>query len=235
MSVRTPRDSEYIIAYLQSPDGCSIQHESISVYKDECIAIAQGITTQPYCSEAAIFTSETALWCYKHVRQRPFYWEDKAKLLQRIFRTSNLALWQKKKDPMYREGIAATLLVAILGVQKIWIGSIGNGVAYFIREGLIEEISQSEIAVSSKTPQTLGVVRSGLNLRTTSETVLPGDMLIVATDGVNNFITEDDLRCAFDIAATTQESCMRSAIFLLEKSVERGSVSCKTVCIIRKV
>lgn len=225
----------FLVAYSQLPDEQSGLSDSISMLENECVVLATGVGNPPYAEDASRYTSETALWCYKHVRQRPYYWEDKTKLIHRIFRTSNLSLWQKRKELAYREGLASMLSVILLGVRKIWIGSVGNTGAYFIREGLVEDMTYVSENFQTPKARALGFARSGIVPVTVSETLISGDVLILASDGVSSVITEDDIRFATDITGITQETCMKSAVFLLEKSLERGSRGSKTVCVIKKL
>ncbi len=225
----------YIVAYSQLPDEVSGHTDSISLLGNECVALSTGVVTLPHPDVASQFASETALWCYRHVRQRPYYWEDKGKLIERMFRTTNLSLWQKRKEPTFSEGLACTFSVVLLGVRKIWIGSIGNIGLYFVREGLVDDLTYKTENSEISTIRALGFARSGAIPETIAETIVPGDVLILASVCVSRVITEDDIRIASEETGATQESCMKGVIFLLEKALERGSKGSKTVCVIKKL
>lgn len=225
----------YLVAYSQLPDEVSGQTDSISLLENECVVLSTGVVTLPHSDVASQFATETALWCYRHVRQRPYYWEDKGKLIERIFRTTNLSLWQKRKEPTFSEGLACTLSVVLLGVRKIWIGSIGSSDLYLIREGLVDDLMYTTQNSGLPSIQALGFARSGAIPGTISETIVPGDVLIISSASVSRVVTEDDIRIASEETAATQESCMKCAVFLLEKALERGSKGSKTVCVIKKM
>ena len=225
----------FIIAHSQLVGAQSDQEDTILQFNAECIAIADGVSAMPHGKVASTFVSDTAVWCYKHVRQRPYYWEDKSKLLKRIFKTSNLALWQKRKEAEFAGGLASTLSVIILGIKKFWIGTVGDSRSFLIREGLIEELIPPEDQSSIRIPMALGFERSGIVPRITSDVLLSGDVLILATDGVSDVITEEDLRLAYDVIGQTQESCMQAVLHILTQANDHGSRDNMSVCVIRKL
>ena len=95
-------------------------------FADECFIITDGVASLPHAKEAEELTAQTALWAYKVVRQRPFYWKEKLPFLKRIFRSTNLRLWQKRRDPGFDEGLASALMVLIVIEDYFWLGSAGN-------------------------------------------------------------------------------------------------------------
>ena len=94
-------------------------------FTDECFIITDGVRSLPHAKEAEALTAETALWAYRVVRQRPFYWKEKLPFLKRIFRSTNLRLWQKRRDPGFDAGLASALMVLIVIQDYFWLGSAG--------------------------------------------------------------------------------------------------------------
>ncbi len=210
------------------------QEDHVTVFEHEYISIADGVSAMPHGEVASVVASETALWGYKHIRQRPYYWENKIKLLQRIFRTTNISLWQKRKEHSFSEGLASTLCIAILGYSKIWIGSVGDSRVYLIREGLIEELIPPELQQNITVPMALGVVRNGIVPRYSVETLIRGDMLLVCTDGIADVLTEEDIRVATERSSSSKEQCQKIIDHLLAYALERGSNKNMSVCLIKK-
>lgn len=211
------------------------QEDAIRIFNDECIVVADGVGDLHHGEIASAFVSETAIWAYMHVRQRPYYWEDKHLFLQRIFRTSNLALWNKSREPEYRDGLASTLCVTIIGDKKIWIGNVGDSRVYFGRDGLIDELISPESQKNILVSMALGYQRTRVLPRFTSEEFLPGDICIIMTDGVADFVTEVDLRTAISISKNTPECVNQSVDYLLTAAVNGQSHENMSVCVIKKV
>ena len=210
-----------------------IQEDYFINYNDECFVIADGVGGLPNGQVAAKLASETALWGYKHIRQRPFYWRDKALLLRRIFRSTNLAVWQKRREDGFEAGLATTLVVAIVTPQKIWIGSVGDSSAYLYRDGLIDELTKADVDESGMLTKVIGIERLGLVPAVATERFLPGDTLLLATDGVTHYISEDQIRATFEVIGDTAESVTNGVVHLLRTAEEQGSDDNMTACIIK--
>lgn len=235
MNVITSLEDMYVVVHEQIQGARPQQEDHIHLFESQCIALADGVGAMPNGEIASAFVCETAIWGYKHVRQRPYYWENKIKLLQRIFRTTNLALWQKRKESAFREGLASTLCLAILGAVKIWIGIVGDSRVYLIREGLVEELVNPESQREEHIPMALGFVRTGIIPRYVSETLVSGDVILLCTDGVSDVITEEDIRMLFEMSGTSEESCKKSLQFIIQQAQYRGGTDNMSACLIKKI
>lgn len=129
----------------------------LSQYRDEFFALACGDRSHPHANTAATLSAETALWGYKQIRLRNFYWQDKKKFVSRIFRSTNITLWQKKRETSYQGGVPASLIICIVGPQYIWIGNIGRTCAY-----VKNTTSLIQLTKQKKQTAQLGVDRYGL-------------------------------------------------------------------------
>lgn len=234
MNVVASLEELFFVVESQLQGKSSVMDDHIQIFDTQCIALADGTGMLPYGDVASAFACDTAIWCYKHVRLRPYYWEDKIKLLGRIFRTTNLSLWQKRKERMYADGLASTLCVALLGIRNIWIAGVGSSRSYLIREGVIVELIPPENQQSRIVPMVLGCVRSGIVPRFVTEKIISGDVVLLCSDGVSDFVTEDDLRMTYEIVGDTLESCQKAVRSLLELAKDRGSTENETVCLIKK-
>jgi serine/threonine protein phosphatase PrpC len=114
----------------------------IDHYKDECFAVAKGNQDLPNADLGSRLAAETALWGYRQIRLRPFYWQDKKLLLNRIFRSVNMTLWQKRRETGFTKGVESTLGVVIFGPHKVWLGAMGDCPIYIFRNGqIVDELS----------------------------------------------------------------------------------------------
>ncbi len=202
---------------------------------DECFVVADGVAGIPHGDTAARIAAETALWGYKHIRLRPFYWADKRLLLKRIFRSSNLTVWQKRRESGFESGLSTTLAVAIIGAQKIWVGSVGDTSIFLYREGLIDVLTPLDIDKNGELTNFLGIRRLGIIPHITVEKFLPGDIVLVATDGVINFISEDEMRTTFEVAGKTTDNITTAIVHLLRTAEEHGSDDNMTACMIKRL
>ena len=233
LSSRAVRDT-VIFAGSQLPGTQKPQKDYFINFSDECFVVADGVS-DIHGEAAAKLAADTAIWGYKHVRQRPFYWADKRRLLKRIFRSSNLTLWQKRKEQGFENGIATTLSVVIVSINKIWVGNVGNTGVFLYRESLIDELTPSDIDEKGRLTNMLGVKRLGLVPHLAVESFLPGDIVVMATSGVADFVGEDHLRATLETAGDTPESMSNAVINLFRCAEENGSEDNMTVCMIKRI
>jgi len=211
------------------------QEDYVGNFNDECFVVADGVGGMPHGDTAAILASQTALWGYKHIRLRPFYWADKRLLLRRIFRSSNLTVWQKRREYGFETGLATTLSVAIVGSQKIWVGSVGDTSILLYRDGLIDFLTPPDNDETGRLTNALGLKRLGLIPHIAVERFLLHDVVLLATDGVINFVNEDELRWVFEAVGDTKESISNAALHLLEIVKNHGGGDNMTVCMIKRI
>lgn len=204
-------------------------------FGDECFIITDGVSSLPHAKEAQELTAETALWAYRVVRQRPFYWKEKLEFLKRIFRTSNLTLWQKRRDKGFEEGLAAVLSVLLVGPNYFWAGTAGNCNAFLYREGLIDVLTARDIDEDGMLTKAVGFGRKQLIPSMRSEQLLPGDMLVLATDGIINSMSEDELRDILDGSGDTTETLEKATDRLVQKAKDNGSHGHLAVCLVKRV
>jgi serine/threonine protein phosphatase PrpC len=229
-----PSRGTIIFAGSRLLDDARPQEDCFMHFNDECFVVADGVSGG-HGKIAATLASETAVWGYKHVRQRPFYWADKRLLLKRIFRSSNLAVWQKKRETGFESGLATTLSVAIVGPNKVWVGSVGDSAMLLYRDGLIDVLTKSDTDELHRLTRALGFKRLGLLPHLKVEVFLPGDMLILATSGVTQFVAEDEIRTVCEATGDTTESIGNAVSHLLQTAKENGSKKNLTLCMIKRL
>jgi hypothetical protein len=115
--------SAYRIHSLKQPDQSEVVAGN---FRDEFFLICHGVSSLPHAPEAARLTRQTAIWGYELIRQRNFYWAAKSHLLYRIFKSTNITLWQKSRDFGFEEGLASMMSLVVTVANNIWIGSLGD-------------------------------------------------------------------------------------------------------------
>ncbi len=224
-----------IFAASQLQGGKDTQEDYFINFKDECFVVTDGVGSLPHPEVAAKLAAETAIWGYKHIRQRPFYWADKKLFLKRIFRSANIAVWQKKRERGFSEGLATTLATVIVGTNSIWAGSVGDTGILLYREGLIDMLTPYDLDEAGRLTNALGVKRFGLVPHVKAERFIAGDVLLIASDGVLSFVSEDVLRTTFEVTGTTTDSMSAAIVHLLRTAEENGSDDNMTACMIKKL
>jgi serine/threonine protein phosphatase PrpC len=204
-------------------------------YRDECIVIADGCSDIVHGEVAATLAGETAIWGYKHIRQRPFYWADKRLLLRRIFRTSNMSVWQKRREKGFETGLTTTLAVVIIGGYKLWVGTAGDTRVILYREGLIDTLTPVDVNPIGELTRMLGYKRLGLIPHVDVENILSRDIILIATAGVMDFLDEEQLRVIFEVTGDTKESAANAVTHLLRSAGENGSKGSLTAYLIKRV
>ncbi len=204
-------------------------------FNDECVVVTDGVGGIPHGDVAAKLAAETAIWGYKHIRTRPFYWSDKKLFLKRIFRSANMTVWQKRREYGFEAGLATTLSVAMIGEQNIWVGSVGDSGMLLFRDGLIDILTPSDVDDMGRLTNALGLKRFGLVPHIAVEKFLPGDILLLATDGVLNYVSEDQLRATFEVSGNSIDSLTTAVVHVLKTAQENGSQDNMTACMIKKI
>mgnify|MGYP001614428842 CR=1 FL=1 len=169
------------------------------------------------------------------MRQRPYYWADKRLLLKRIFRSSNLAVWQKRRESGFEEGLATTLSVVITGPNKIWVGSVGDSSILLYRDSLIDVLTPPDLDEKGKLTNALGFRRLGLVAHIAVEEFLAGDIIVMTTAGVTNYVGEDQIRVVCEMAGDTTESLTNAVVHLLRSAQENGCEDTMTACIVKRI
>lgn len=202
---------------------------------DECFVIADGVPALPHAKKAEQLTRETALWAYNVVRQRPFYWREKLGLLKRIFRSTNLTLWQKRRDPGYDAGLAAALMVLIVIGDYFWFGSAGNCNSFLFRDGLIDILTPRDVDNEGMLTKAVGFARHQLIPAMHSEKLLENDMILLATDSIANFVSEDEMRGILEEVGETRESLAIAVDKLIETAKAAGGRDSMSACMIKRI
>lgn len=198
-------------------------------FNDECFALASGDTSLPHGDIAAKLASETAIWGYKHIRQHRYYWLDKKLFMKRIFRSTNLTIWQKQREAGFTDGMATTLLVCMVGANRYWIGYAGNSTAWLIHG------NDSTKLIGENPPGVLGKKRLGLVPDYVSGDFRPGDTLVLASQGLANYVLPSDLLSCGAMSGTSTEEIHRALDTLFSSAEQNGSTEHMTAVIIKRI
>lgn len=231
---REPATEPLLYAIAQKSGEGKNQEDSAAHFCDECFAIADGVGGKMHSQVASSFACETAVWAYKHIRQRRYYWLDKRLLLKRIFRTTNMAVWQKQKEAPYEDGLLTTLCVLIVSAKTIWLGNAGDAQVWIVRDGRITKLTNDKDAFARAPQNILGKKRLGLVPHYVSRPFSRGDVLCLATDGVSDYLTVSDIQTAVAATGTNTETMQNAADALIRAATVNGSIDDKTVIVVKR-
>lgn len=234
LKLAQPKDA-IVFAASQLLGEREIQEDYFVNFNDECFAVADGLGGLPNGEVAAKLATETAVWAYKLVRQRPTYWEDKRLFMKRIFRTTNLTLWQKRREPEFTAGFATTLLVLIVGARTFWLGSVGDTNAFLLRREQLTKLTREDRDDFGALTKVLGVKRLGIIPQFVSERFEVGETMLLATDGVADWVRPEDIKRILSTAGETTHSLTEAVIALLKEAEGNGSTDNMTAVIIKRV
>jgi len=210
------------------------QEDSIATFSTECFALADGVSLQSHGDEAARLATETAIWGYKHIRLRPFYWADKKLFIRRIFRSVNITIWQKKREPGFEDGMATTLLVLMVGSRTIWFGSVGDSMGYFVHGSEVSVLNTQDRDAKGNLIKALGVDRYGLIPQFQTRPFEIGDSVILVTDGISD-VVEGSIYANFLAHASTQSELEEGVQKILALATERGGKGNMSVGVVKRV
>jgi PPM family protein phosphatase len=208
------------------------QEDAFFQEKDECFAMADGIGGMPHGHEAASLAAEAVVWTYKLTKYKPFYWNDKKLLVGRIFRSANWRVYNKRREVGFEGGLASTLLVVMFSERKFYICHVGDTQAIFYRDGKLRHITKSDRDEDGAITKAIGINHKGPIPSYFADDVLPGDMIVMATDGVSDWVTDTEWKNALSEKLDTPQLLMGQATSLIAIARDHGSTDNASVCII---
>lgn len=224
-----------LFAAVQLQGARDLQEDYFLNFNDECIAVADGVGGIPHGEVAAKLACETAIWGYKQIGLRNTYWKDKKLFLKRIFRSTNMAVWQKKREEGLTRGMATTLTLAIVGSRNVWIGSVGDSPAYFFHHGTIQKVTEDDHDAEGYLVQSIGTDRYRLAPHVYAIEFVAGDSVLLATDGFTHFLSEQAIARVLSGLGDTSQEVSDGVISLLREAEKNGSDDNMTACIIKRI
>lgn len=229
-----PRDS-VIFAAAQLLGAQETQEDYFLNFNDECFVLSDGLSSMPNGEAAAKLACETALWGYKHIRQHPYYWLDKKLFMKRIFRSTNLAVWQKQREKGFEDGLATTLMVLMVGAKNYWIGHAGNSSAWLYRKGGVTKLTHDDINTHGVLTKAVGFKRLGLLPEFASGAFEVDDVLLLTSDGAGDYLTVKDMISCLSTVGSTNEDAIAAVGKLLRQAELNGSKENSSAIIIKRL
>lgn len=230
-----PSRASIIFAASQLQGKRQMQEDYFINFNDECFVVCDGIGGLPHGAVAAQLAGDTAVWAYRLVRQRHAYWKDRKLFLKRIFRTTNITLWQKQREEGFEGGMGTTMLVCMVIERHFYIGNVGDSSAFLVRDGVMTKLTVEDADASGHLTKAVGTTRYGLTPWIVTGDFLAGDFLLLVTDGVAQAM--DTVKCMEllkqgEISATELSDM---AATILRGAQDNGATDNMTVCLIKRI
>lgn len=133
-------------------------------------------------------------------------------LLETAFGEANGAVWEYARSHPELSGMGTTLTALLVNGQRALLGHVGDSRAYLLRKGVITQLTNDHTLVAEQVRQgrlspeeahthparhilsrALGV-REFINVETRLLDLETGDVIMLCSDGVTGFVTDDRLR-----------------------------------------
>lgn len=223
-----------IFAASQLQGSRDTQEDYFVNFNDECFVVCDGVGGMPHGEIASSLAGDTAVWAYKLVRRRKTYWSHKLLFLSRIFRTTNITLWQKQREEGFEGGMATTMLVCIVINRNFYIGSVGDSSAFLVHEGNMDKLTTEDIDASGRLTKAVGTTRYGLTPSIVTGELSVGDILMLATDGVAAVCNTPAVVTLLDQAGQSASDLSDAAVDILGLCEKHGVTDNMTVCLIKR-
>ncbi len=233
--LQEPKETILFAAAQDAGSKNGLQQDYFLNFNDECFVLADGVSTRKLSEAASKLACETAIWGYKHIRQHRFYFQDKKRFMKRIFRSTNLAVWQKQKEVGFKHGIATTLLVVMIGPKHYWVGHAGDTSAWHLRSGVIKKLTTDHVDREGALQKAVGFIRLGLVPDFTTGELISGDMMLLMTDGIEKYLKPSQILAVVDTPVIDIADAQKRTVALINAAKAEGSTSNMTVVLIARV
>lgn len=211
-----------------------INEDRVARFEDELFVVADGVGGLPQGEVAAQRAIDEVLKTYRG-RRSVF---PESRVLQRVFAKANEAVYQGSLRLARRRGfpqrMATTLVVAIVDEDGVYIGHVGDSRAYRFSGSCLVQLTQDHLfRGGGEDEAVLGKVIGGVksiepSLRYVD--FLPGDTILLCTDGLHQFIDEAEIARII----TRQETLKDAGEQLIAAALTAGGLDNITVCLIRR-
>ncbi|SDK43091.1 Stp1/IreP family PP2C-type Ser/Thr phosphatase [Natronincola ferrireducens] len=169
-------------------------------------------------------------------------------LIFEAFNRANREVYNKAKEDLNCEGMGTTVTMALIANNKLYIGHVGDSRGYLLRNNTLEQITQDHSLVAElvrngsitereamKHPQKNIITRSlgtdeNIKVDIFSVEFHEGDILILCTDGLTNFVDRYELE---KILLETDD-CVEVCNTLVSLANQRGGYDNITVVIVKE-
>lgn len=166
--------------------------------------------------------------------------------LKRAFEAANAEIHTQAKTNFEQSGMGTTLVAAVIKGDRLLVANVGDSRAYLIREQWIQQISKDHSWVGEQVEAGLltekearqhvyrNIITRSLGNRPEvevdvfSQTIYPGDAIVLCSDGLSNEVHEDEIERI--VSANDSQGAAKALIDLANK---RGGLDNITTVVIK--
>ena len=182
-----------------------------------------------------------------NIKETPKDRESIKKLILSSMEYANMIVYEKSKEEKELEGMGTTLEICLIYNNKVYIGHIGDSRIYRIRKNFIRKLTQDHSYVQQLvTDGTItkeeaehhpkkNMLRKALGCNAYIEPYVtvkgfwPGDILLIASDGLTNMVEQEDL---YNIVTENFEQATQKLVDLANNN---GGYDNITVIVVRNI
>ncbi len=226
-------DSLYI------PDGGSV---------DGLIIVADGMGGYNAGDVASALGVKVACHIFENDRRQPHV-PPVEQTMRRAFNEANRAILEYAATNEFYQGMGTTMTMAALDIDRWVVGNVGDSRTYVARGGVVEQVTRDHSLVqmmvdrgsmsreaARQHPYRNVVTRAigsesytGADIYTVA--ITPGDVLLLCSDGLSNYVDEGDMAAALGASPTLGQA----SDLLVRLALERGGSDNVTVVLARAV
>lgn len=203
------------------------QQDVLHVYNNQCIFLADGLSTAPYGRQAAEFIVEAAESYYKLLAVKERSWKLKSLVVQRMMRSLNRSLCKQKSRLTRVNGMNTVLTMLFQFNNKMGIFHLGDSAVYLLRGQQVHRLTPvHRDSITGARTQWLGNDHCSTPF---SSTLFwqEGDLFLLCSDGVADWLTDADI--LEGAALEADQAC----VFYLQRAADYGSNENKSVALLR--
>jgi protein phosphatase len=173
----------------------------------------------------------------------------RANRLASAVRLANRAIYESAQKHPSQKGMGATVVTIWLDEEQMSVAHVGDSRLYRLRQGQLEQITQDHSLVAEQvrrgiltqqqadSSQMQSVLIRALGIDSDVEVdaeehpVLPGDILVLCSDGLNRMVSDPDIGSVLNTSLSAQEAVDR----LIDLANENGGEDNVTVIVVRVV
>lgn len=209
-------------------DFCAFQqadNEHALVNKGVCCLLADGVSSAEAGREASHFSVENFLLEYYRT---PDTWSVK-KAGQKTLSTINLQLYKKSHSFAQQEkGFLCTFTGLVIKSRTAYFFHAGDSRLYLLRDGELKQLTRDHTANlgggKSILARAVGMDNS-LQIDYGTQTLQVGDIFLLTSDGVHDFVSFDEMKGVLSLAVSEEEKCTR-LMALSKENESDDNISC---------
>lgn len=148
--------------------------------------------------------------------------------LKNAFRSANLLILKEAAaNPQYF-GMATTLVSLLICSDRLVFASLGDSLAFLLRDRKLKRVTKVDRDEFGFLTQAIGLERP-LSINTESLKAKRGDLILLATDGLTDSVSENSIQVSLESQARIGDK----ASLLIKLALKKGGPDNITVCIIK--